>query len=237
MAYADTEGKGNRIFKLLSGMVFPTWILFMAFLGFYTPSLLLKLPFLQVKEIKVEGLNKVKEEIVQKAVKELEGNLLILKDEDLQRVLEQETKGRVKRVFLSKNFGFDGAVLKVRVQERKPVARIFTKKGVMLVGEDGTLFPPVGEEGKSLPVLSFYRGEGVPPDFEGFYQKVLSACREVRKIRFEQDRTIIEAKGKTLFLPPYELIPDAITARIRMAYNLPDGVVDLRYDRFILVSN
>ncbi len=218
-------------------MVFPTWILFMAFLGFYTPSLLLKLPFLQVKEIRVEGLKKVEVATVERAVRELEGNLLKLRDEDLREVLEERTHRRVKDVFLSKDFGLDGAVLRIKVLERTPVARILTRKGVMLVGEDGVLFPPKRGEGKDLPLISSHSGEKVLLSFGEFYSKVLSACREVRKVRFEEDRTVIEARGKTILLLPYELIPDSITPRIRIAYDLPEKVVDLRYDRFILVSN
>jgi cell division septal protein FtsQ len=237
VAYRDEDGKGERIRKFLSALIFPTWILIMALAGFYTPTLLMKLPFLQVRELVIEGNRTLKKEEIEKTVKSLEGNLMKLKSEDLLTALNDRSEGRVRRVFLKKDFGLKGVSLRVLIEERIPVAKMRVGNYTVVVDGEGFTFPPRGREEKGLPLIITRDPDRVVTNFGSFYRNVLSHINGVKRIYIGEDRTVLRLKNKTLILPALELIPDNISERIKMIYNLPQERVDLRYDRFILVRN
>jgi len=237
VAYGDTQGKGEKVRKLLSALVFPAWITIMALAGFYTPSLILKLPFFQVSKIIVEGNVTLKEEEIIKTVMRMEPNLMKLKSDDLLFALNEKSNGRVRKVFLSKDFGLGGVALRVRVEERIPVARINTNKGVLLIDKDGYTFPPTGKEGRKLPLVITGNMDSLITGFSKLYEAVLKSNLPVKKIYVKNDRITVKLPGKVVTLPSLQLLPANISERFKMIYNLPQEIVDLRYDRFILVRN
>jgi len=237
VAYGDTDGKGEKVRKVLSALIFPAWITFMALAGFYVPALMMKLPFFQVSTVQIEGTRSIDRKEVRDLVQSMEGNLLKLRSDDLLTALNEKTHGRVRAVYLSKDFGLRGVALKVRIEERIPVAKMKLKGKTYLIDKEGFLFPPLKGEDQGVPLIVTKDPERVLNNFKKLYAGVLSSDVGIKKIFVRGDGILVKMPKKTVFLPPVELIKDSVSARLKMIYNLPEGKVDLRYDRFILVRN
>ncbi len=237
MAYGDTDGKGEKVRKVLSALIFPAWITFMALAGFYIPTLMMKLPVFKVNSVKIEGTRTIDKNEVRELIQSLEGNLLKLQSDDLLIALNSKTQGRVKAVYLSKDFGLKGISLRVRIEERIPVAKINVKGKTYLIDREGFLFPPAKGEKPTVPSIITRDTERVVKNFERLYSGVLSAGVEVKKLLIRNESVIVKLRDREAILPSIELIKDSVSARLKMIYNFPKGKVDLRYDRFILVRN
>ena len=237
MAYGDTDGKGEKVRKVLSALIFPAWITFMALAGFYIPTLMMKLPLFQVNGLEIEGTRVIDSREVRSLIQSMEGNLLKLRSEDVLMALNSKTQGRVKAVYLSKDFGLRGVSLKVKIEERVPVAKLKVKGKTYLIDREGFLFPPLKGEKAQVPTIVTRDPERVVRNFKRLYNGVLSSCVEVKKILIGNESVIVKLRGREAVLPSIELIKDSVSARLKMIYNFPKGKVDLRYDRFILVRN
>ena len=237
MAYGDTDGKGEKVRKVLSALIFPAWITFMALAGFYIPTLMMKLPFFQVNGLEVEGTRVIESREVRSLIQSMEGNLLKLRSDDLLVALNSKTHGRVKAVYLSKDFGLRGVSLKIKIEERIPVAKLKVKGKTYLIDREGFLFPPLKGEKADVPSIVTRDPERVVQNFKNLYSGVFASGVKVDKVIIGNESVIVKLRNRVAILPSIELIKESASARLKMIYNFPKGKVDLRYDRFILVRN
>jgi len=226
--------KGRRIFTAL---LISSWFGFMALAGFFIPSFLSQLPLFRVKEIVVEGIDRIDVSLIRETIEEMETDPLFLEEEELLSVLSIRSQGRIKKVFLSKDLGLEGISLRIRVVERKPVARVLFGGGQFLIDAEGVLFKPLAGDPSDLPLITTYDLDVLQEHFPRFYTLILSFRLPVERILVKKDRVIVKMEGKTVILPPLDTLPDAVSDRIKMIYNFQEEKVDLRYDRFILVRN
>ncbi len=220
--------------KVTSALLFTAWITFMALAGFFIPSFLSDLPFLRIKEIRVEGNTTLDLNTVKSAIYSFDG-ILRLEEEKILSVLNERTGGRVKRVFVSREFTPKGISVRIRIEERKPVAKVRLGKYFSFIDEEGVTFPAY--EKKDLPEIVAYDLEILRRNFPKLYRAIRSSGLEVDLIRVLRDRTEILSGKRVLILPPLDLMPDNVAERLRIVYNFREGKIDLRFDRFILVRN
>ncbi len=226
--------KGGRIFTAL---LISSWFGFMALAGFFIPSFISQLSLFRVKEVVVEGIERIDVSLIRETIEELEIDPLFLDEEELLSLLSVRSQGRVKRVFISKDLGLGGISLRVRVVEREPVARVSFGGGRFLIDAEGVLFKPLEGDPTDLPLITTYDIDLLQEHFPRFYTLILSFRFPVERIYVKKDRVVVKMNGKTVTLPPLDTLPDAVSDRIKMIYNLQEEKVDLRYDRFILVRN
>ncbi|RLJ70354.1 POTRA domain-containing FtsQ-type protein [Hydrogenivirga caldilitoris] len=230
----NAKRKAQKLFSLI---LFTSWISFMAFAGFFAPSFLAQLPFFKVKQIELNGNEKISFEEIKSIVEELSTNLVKLNEENITDALNARFKNRVKRVYMTKSLGLDGMRIKVKVVERKPVAKLKFGQNYLLIDKEGSLFPPLEGEDKGLIEIQAYDMDLLKAHFEKLYSEVISMNLPIKHIYIRRDSVILNLVSKQIILPPLELLPDNISGRLKMIYNFQEETVDLRYGRFILVRN
>lgn len=191
----------------------------------------------QIKEVVVEGNEKIPLESVKTVIEELSGNLLRLNGTELKESLNGKFGGRVKEVFVSKNIGVDGIRIKVEVVERSPVAKVRVGKELLLIDEEGNLFYPMGDDLKKLVELRTYDLQVLGKNFTKLREEILSSGLPIQQIDIRRDKILLHIKEKEIILPPIDLLSENVSSRLKLIYNFPEGNVDLRYGRFILVRN
>jgi len=230
--------KRNKIAKrFFSVILFSSWISFMAVAGFFVPSFLTQFPMFKVKRVVIEGNDKIPFESVKSVIRELSTNLLKLNGEELKESLNAKFGGRVKAVLLSKDLSVEGITLKVKLVERRPVAKIRIGKEFLLVDKDGNLFYPLNDDLSKLVELRTYDLRVVRNHFSKLQESVLSTTLPIKLVEIKRDRVLLYLRDKKVVLPPIELLSENVSSRLKLIYNFPEGNVDLRYRRFILVRN
>ncbi|HIQ31663.1 MAG TPA: hypothetical protein EYH49_05830, partial [Aquifex aeolicus] len=152
-------------------------------------------------------------------------------------ILRERFGDRIKSVKVRRRYTFSGAILKIEVEERTPVARLKLGKGYLLIDSEGYTFRPMGDEGKNLPYVATYDKELLFKNFTRLYDEVLSLGLPVKEVRVKPRGVLVVLNTTKLILPPLEDLPDNLSARVKMVYNLfkNGSKVDLRYSKFILV--
>ena len=209
----------------------------MSLAGFFVPSFLASLPFLHVREIVVEGNRKVDLNTVRSVLYERRGSLLGLREEDLLHALNERTGGRVKRVFLKRELTLKGITLRLRIEERTPVAKVRIGGTYRLIDRDGKMFPANSDELSDLPEVRTYDLKVLQRCFPRLYRSFESSGIGFRSLVVSRDKTVVYTGKLVLILPPVESIPDNLEERLKMVYNFHKGKIDLRFNRFILVRN
>jgi len=221
--------------RLFSILLFLSWIGFMAFASLFISSFLPQLPMFQVKEVVIEGNKRIEFNEIKDVIEELSGDLLKLNENEILETLVSRSGGRIKKVYLSKNFSLNGITINLKIIERIPVAKIKLGNSYMLLDREGYLFKPVEGEEKNLPEIKTYDIDLLRKHFYKLYDRIISLNIPLKSIDIKKDKIILLVGTKTVILPPPDLLPVNISARLKMIYNFPDERVDLRYDRFILV--
>ncbi len=237
-----TEGvvertKNKRERKILSVLLFSAWIGFMALAGFFIPSFLSNLPLFQVREVIVEGNRTVDLSTVMHALYSQQGSIMKLDENSILRILNERTGGRVKGVFLSRKITLKGVSVRIRIEERVPVAKVRVGKRYMLIDREGKTFPPYKGHPKGLVEVRTYDLKTLQLHFPRLYSMIERSRLEVSRIEIMRDKTILVSGRRVFILPPADLLPENLVDRLRMIYNFQGGEIDLRFDRFILVRN
>lgn len=191
--------------------------------------------FLGVKHVEVENAGFLPFSAIRFA---LEGyDLLSLEADEVEDILRERFGDRIKSVKVRRRYTFSGAILKIEVEERTPVARLKLGKGYLLIDSEGYTFRPMGDEGKNLPYVATYDKELLFKNFTRLYDEVLSLGLPVKEVRVKPRGVLVVLNTTKLILPPLEDLPDNLSARVKMVYNLfkNGSKVDLRYSKFILV--
>ncbi len=227
----------RRVQKLFSAILFASWIGFMAFAGFLAPSFLAQLPFFRIKQIELSGNEKISFEDVKSVVEELSTSLTGLNEESILNALNTKFKNRIKKVYVTRELGIDGMNVKLRLVERTPVAKLKLGQSYLLVDKEGVTFPPLEGEGEKLVELRTYDMDILRTHFRKLYEGVISTNLPIKTVYINRDSVVLIMNSKKVILPPLEVLPANISARLKMIYNFPEEKVDLRYGRFILVRN
>ncbi len=172
--------------------------------------------------------------MIKSAIYSMEGPLK-LEEGKILSVLNERTGGRVKRVFVSKEFTPKGISVRIRIEEREPVAKVRIGKHFSFIDEEGVIFPAY--EKRELPEIVAYDLDLLRRNFSKLYRAISSSGIEANLIKVLRDKTEILSGKKILILPPLDLMPDNVAERLRIVYNFREGKIDLRFDRFILVRN
>jgi hypothetical protein len=218
-------------------LLFAVWLSFMALAGFFIPSFLSDLPLFQIKEIVVEGNRTVDLDTVRSALFTAEGSVLETREDEILRVLNERTGGRIKKVHLKREFSLEGISVRVRVEERVPVAKVLLGRTYMLMDEEGKTFPPYPGHAKGLIEVTAYDFKILENHFGKLYSMIKRSGLEVDRIKVLRDRTVVVVGRRVLILPPIDLLPDNLADRLGLIYNFQEGKIDLRFGRFILVRN
>jgi cell division septal protein FtsQ len=226
--------RGKRVFTVF---VIFSWFGVAALAGFFVPSFLTQLPLFGIKKVEVEGNRRVEFSLIRETIEELSADLLNIDEEKILSLLSVRSGGRVKKVFLSRDFSLDGITVRVTVVEREPVARVALGRGYVLIDAEGVIFKPLEGDPTDLPLIKTYDVDLLKEHLPRFYTLVLSIGLPVEQVVVRKDMVVLKLKGKVLILPPLDSLPDSVSDRIKMIYNLREEKVDLRYDRFILVRN
>jgi len=227
----------RRVQRLFSAILFASWIGFMAFAGFLAPSFLAQLPFFRIKQIELSGNEKISFEDVKSVVEELSTSLTGLNEESILNALNTKFKNRIKKVYVTRELGIDGMNVKLRLVERTPVAKLKLGQSYLLVDKEGVTFPPLEGEGEKLVELRTYDMDILRTHFRKLYESVISTNLPIKTVYINRDSVVLIMNSKKIILPPLEVLPANISARLKMIYNFPEEKVDLRYGRFILVRN
>ncbi len=231
------KGKNIRGRRLFSAFLFCAWLTFMALAGFFIPSFLSDLPLLQIREITVEGNRTIDMDTVRSAIYSVEGSVFKLSEDQILSVLNERTGGRVKRVFVTKNVSIRGISIRIRIQERVPVAKVRSGSTYIFIDEEGKTFPAYDLRSGNLPEVVTHDLKVLEENFPKLYRSVKGSGIRVSLIKVLKDRTILVSGRRQIILPPIDLLPDNVVDRLRMVYNFREGKIDLRFDRFILVRN
>jgi len=229
--------RNSKAEKIFSVFLFSSWISFMAIAGFFIPSFLTQLPMFQIKEVVVEGNEKIPLESVKTVIEELSGNLLRLNGTELKESLNGKFGGRVKEVLVSKDIKMDGIRIKVEVVERSPVAKVRVGEEFLLIDDEGDLFYPMDDDLKKLVELRTYDLQVLEKNFTKLRREILSSGLPIQQIDIRRDKILLHINEKEIILPPIDLLSENVSSRLKLIYNFPEENVDLRYGRFILARN
>ncbi len=226
-----------KLRRLFSQTMVVFWFILVAVAGFYTPYLLVHLPAFKIKEVVVEGNEKIKSSYIVSSVMRLSNNVLSLNGDNLKELLNKSFGGRVEAVDLKRHISFNGTRVHVRVKEREAVAKVKVGNSWLLIDRNGNLFKPLGENLELLPSIEAHSIEALKEGFEILYREVFSLELPVKKIRILEDKAVLIFPDKLVFIPPLDLLSPEVSERLKIVYNLKAEKVDLRYGRFILVRN
>ncbi|MDQ7082157.1 MAG: hypothetical protein Q9N34_03575 [Aquificota bacterium] len=185
----------------------------------------------------VEGNRTLDLNTVMSALYSPQGSVMKLDEGSILRTLNQITGGRVKRVFLSKKITLKGVSVRIRIEERVPVARVKTGRGYILIDREGKTFPPYRGHPENLVDVKAYDLRTLQAHFPELYGMIEKTGLKVNRIEVMRDKTVVVSGRRVLILPPLDLLPENLVDRLGMIYNFQGGRIDLRFDRFILVRN
>ncbi len=229
--------KHDRAKHLFSVILFTAWIGFMATAGFFIPSFLPQIPIFQIREVVIKGNRVINFEDIKPVIEELGTNLVNLNETQIRKELNARFKGRIKRVYLEKEFHLNGMTLNITIEERVPVAKVKLGKSYVLIDREGIMFKPLGDDLKELPEIRTYDIEELKDNFRKLYRNVFSLDLDLKRVYVKRDRTVLQLRTKKVILPPIGSLSEEVSSRLKLIYNFPEEVVDLRYGRFILVKN
>ncbi len=234
--------KGKKYKKSIAQSIFSkfmllAWLCFIAFASFHAPSFLAQTPIFKVKEVIVEGNDKIDFHSVKEVVESLGKSILTLTEKNIQESLNKKFAGRVEKVRLNRELSTQGVKVHITIKERRPVAKLKLGASTYLVDAKGIIFKPMSDEGKGLTTITTYSLSALEKNFKGLYEGILSSGLPLRKVEIHKDKIVLLLKNKEVILPPIDMLPDNISRRLKIIYNLKGEKVDLRFRRFILVRN
>ncbi len=235
------EGRGKKeqkIRRIVTFIAIISWMISMAFVGFFMPSFIDSSPIFKVRNINIEGLNSIPEAEVREVVKVVGSNWLLVSEEQLFKFLNRKMGNSVKEVNIVRKFSLSGVDLEVLVKERIPVATVNVEGGVYFADMNGVLFMNEYIKEPVYPVV--YTEKFNSSDFVNLYRYIIEKIDfKIKEIYISNDRIILYVSDKPnlkIILPPVEFLDDKVSERFKFIYNLKEGEVDLRYSKFILVN-
>jgi ABC-type multidrug transport system fused ATPase/permease subunit len=234
----NIKRKSNRR-VLITTLAAVSWVVSMAFVGFFLPSFVDSSPLFKVKEVSIKGLRFLPEKEVSRVVGLLGSNWLFLSEEKILEVLNKKTGNSVQSIEVRRVFSARGVALEVYIKERHPIATLNLEGTVYLLDEKGNRFRNKYIDRPVYPIIHTpYFSRDV---FEKLHTYVLSRIIDLKpkEVYISKDKVILYLFSRPdlkVILPPVEFLDDAVSKRLKFLYNLKEGEIDLRYSKFILVN-
>ena len=242
MGEGNFPGRGRNFRRLILYVAVVAWFVSMAFVGFFFPYFVDSSPLFKAQRVEIEGNRLVPAKEVREVVGQLGDNWLLISESALMEKLKDKTGNSVKGVELSRTFSSKGINLKVRVEERVPVALLSVEGRSVLVDKTGEVFSVKYLKEDFFPVV-YLHGAIDRQFFVNLYNYVIKPAKEyglgVREIYVSEDKVVLYSGSKKrvkVILPPVEFIDSVVAQRLKLIGSLRSGTVDLRYNKFLLVN-
>ncbi len=211
------------------------WIAFVIFIALFLSLFPARFPFFKIKQITVEGNETVDFKVIESVLQELTLNVERVNEENVMKYLNARTGNRIRSVKIRKKYTLEGIEVNIAIEERKPVARVSLGKSILLVDEDGEVFKPAKNENiKDLPIILTY-DVSLLKYFGKLYKELKLRNITWKLVKITADRTEVITDKYILIFPKIDEITESAYNRLNLVYNFQGKVVDLRFERFILV--
>ena len=198
------------------------WLISMALGGFFLPEFLNSIPALRIKEVQVFGVKSISPEVLSLASYQAsKNNWLFLSSERVLAKANALTNNSISSIKIEKGFSWNGAIVRITVQERVPIASVVHNNDILFVDEKGEFFYNPAIEGK-LPIVYAFSLDYIKNHFAKL-KDLNDALRDIKlnasEIHITDRNTIVYVSGHKMLLPPLGKLDSQIIDNIRKIYN------------------
>ncbi|WP_448584588.1 cell division protein FtsQ/DivIB [Thermocrinis sp.] len=215
------EGKRSWKARIEYSLAF-VWLTAMALGGFFLPGFLNTIPLLKIKLIEVSGTQTVSPDVISSACYQAsKGSWLFLSSDRLLAKANNLAKNSIESVRIKKELSWDGAKIKVEVQERKPIASVVHDNTILLLDSAGEFFYNPAMEG-TLPVVYTFSFDYVKkhfPNLKALIDYVKQMELKIKEIYVTDRSTVAYISSNKIVLPPISKLDSYMFDRIKKAYN------------------
>jgi len=193
---------------------------------------LLKHPFFQIREIKIDGLYREELARIEKDIHSLGRGIIFIPESSLFQLINERLSNRFESLNIYRNFSMQGITIQITLQRRKALSVVKIDGKRFLMDGKGILF--LDEHQKPKKTLSLY-SEGV---LKAFKEKLIDLLGQGNSVKVYRDKVIVNVYKRKFILPPLE---DVNEEKIRLMKKLlklyPNAkIFDIRYEDFILLN-
>ncbi len=188
---------------------------------------IIKLPFLKVNSVVLEGISPGEAERIKPLLRSLGKSLIFLNGEKLLVKVNEQLQNRFKKLEINRKFTKEGINLAIRFTRRKAIAKAFIGREVYLLSKEGKIFR---DETQDVKKFIYLRG------INYFDKRIIKLLDYADRIYVYKNTIELKLEDKTVLLPlnfsTREL--NLLDSAIKITDNIYKEV-DLRYKRFILL--
>ncbi len=188
---------------------------------------IIKLPFLKVNSVVLEGISPGEAERIKPLLRSLGKSLIFLNGEKLLVKVNEQLQNRFKKLEINRKFTKEGINLAIRFTRRKAIAKAFIGREVYLLSKEGKIFR---DETQDVKKFIYLRG------INYFDKRIIKLLDYADRIYVYKNTIKLKLEDKTVLLPlnfsTREL--NLLDSAIKITDNIYKEV-DLRYKRFILL--
>lgn len=188
---------------------------------------IIKLPFLKVNSVVLEGISPGEAERIKPLLRSLGKSLIFLNEEKLLVKVNEQLQNRFKKLEINRKFTKEGINLAIRFTRRKAIAKAFIGREVYLLSKEGKIFR---DETQDVKKFIYLRG------INYFDKRIIKLLDYADRIYVYKNTIKLKLEDKTVLLPlnfsTREL--NLLDSAIKITDNIYKEV-DLRYKRFILL--
>ncbi|GAB6065166.1 hypothetical protein JCM9492_02580 [Aquifex pyrophilus] len=190
---------------------------------------ILKLPFLRVNSVILEGLKPNEATRIKPLFRSLGRNLIFLNEEKLLAEINERLGDRFERLEVDRKFTKEGVNLNIHFIRRKAVAKVFIGDKVYLVSENGKLFR---DENQKVEKVIYLKG------INNLDKRFIKLLKYSDRIYVYQNSLKLNLGDRRVLLPfNFSLKELNLLESVIRMNNKENSYkeVDLRYKRFILL--
>ena len=193
--------------------------------------LIIKLPFLEIKEYSVIGIRQDEKQVLQNYFIALGRKIVFLPDKIIFSELNKKFGNRFKDINVDRDFTTEGIVINLTFQRRTPVAKVKVGKNIYLIDREGVIFKD--NIPSNLPII---RAKDIN-ELKSVGRKISKIATLVDNITILSDKVIVQKDKIKYILPNIKLIREKELKVLKYALrqNFNAKVIDLRYKKFILL--
>lgn len=223
------------------------FIVFVGLTGFFMPYFIDSIPFFKAKKIVIYGNQNIPLNLIAKGIDVYKGNWLFMSESGIKKSLEDMTGNAVASVVLKKHFSKNGVDVDIFIKERKPIAVLVDGNKTYLIDKDGDIFEKTFFNTNGLMVIYTYNLDKFQKDFKMWIKPIYFYLDKYsKKDIFITDSGIVVSLNDInaeLILPfTGSYTENELEKRISFIASYPSSylankIIDLRYDKFIVVKN
>ncbi len=207
-------------------------VILLTILAVYIISfLIIKLPFLEIKEYGVIGIRQDEKQVLQNYLTALGRKIIFLPEEIIFNELNKKFGNRFKDINVDRDFTTEGIVINLTFQRRTPVAKVKVGKNIYLIDREGVIFKD--NIPSNLPII---KAKDIN-ELRSVGRKISKIATLVDNITILSDKVIVQKDKIKYILPNIKLIREKELKVLKYALrqNFNAKVIDLRYKKFILL--